>query len=172
MEEVFILRHGHAEDLHEAKDDFNRKLTDEGKLKIARLSTFLNSIGEEIELVLSSPYLRTKETTEIFTNNLDYKPKVQIEDFLSLGASSKDIAKGLLRFSSYKKILIVGHAPDLEAFLGNLIGATRIKLKKGALAKVILNNQIEFAGELEWLIAPRLLKKSKEKKTLVTKLPL
>lgn len=169
MEEIYILRHGQAQDLTEdqVKNDFDRQLTEEGKTKTKKLSLFFNILEENIDLVLSSPYLRAKETAEIFVNDLAPKPDLKIVDFLSCGASSKDIASGLLPFSMHKKIILVGHAPDLEVFLGKLIGAERIKLKKGALAKVILNNSIELSGELEWLITPRLVKKIKTKEKAI-----
>lgn len=165
MQEIFILRHGLAEDLNESKTktDFDRKLTEEGKEKIKKLSLFMGKLEEGVDLVLSSPYLRTKETAEIFIHNLIPKPKLIFVDFLASGVSPKEIAKGLLDYSSSKKIVLVGHAPDLETFLGNLIGATRIKLKKGAIAKVTLNNELELLGELEWLVIPKLLKKFKLK---------
>ena len=168
MQEIFILRHGHAEEAgqSESKTDFDRKLTEEGKVKINKLGLFFNTLEEGINLVLSSPYLRAKETAEIFVNCLESKPDLKIVDFLSCGSSSKEIVKGLMPYSSLKKILLVGHMPDLELFLGKLIGAERINLKKGALAKVTLDNSIEFSGELVWLITPKLIKKLKLKDKL------
>ena len=168
MQEIFILRHSQAEDTSEGqvKNDFDRKLTEEGKLKTKKIGLFFNSLEEDVNLVLSSPYLRAKETAEIFVDNLTPKPDLQIVDFLSCGAGSRDIAKGLLSYSSHKKLTLIGHAPDLEVFLGKLIGAERVKLKKGALAKVVLNNSIELAGELAWLVTPKLIKSLKLKEKI------
>ncbi|MBI3591098.1 MAG: histidine phosphatase family protein [Candidatus Melainabacteria bacterium] len=165
MQEIFILRHGQAEDITECvtKNDFDRNLTEEGKERIQKLSLLFNSLQEGVDLVLSSPYNRAKDTAEIFTSNLTPKPELKIVDFLSCGASSKDIVKGLFSHLALNKVVLVGHSPDLEMFLGKLVGAERIKLKKGALAKVTLNNSIEFSGELEWLITAKLIKKFKLK---------
>ena len=166
MQEIFILRHGKAEDLNEAthSSDFDRNLTPEGKEKIERLSVFFNSLKEESSMVLSSPYNRAKQTAETFINNVIPKPDLEIVDFLSCGTSSKDISRGLLQYSSHNKILLVGHAPDLETFLGKIIGGIQIKLKKGALAKVTLKSNIELSGELEWLVTTKIVKKLKSKK--------
>jgi len=165
MEEIFILRHAHAEDVTEcqSRNDFDRKLTEEGIEKTKKISNFFKRLKEEVDIILTSPYRRTKETAEIFANNLDTKVTIKPEDFLSSGASSKDIAKGLLPYSSYKKVLLVGHAPDLEHFLGKLIGAERIKLKKSSIAKVILSNNVELSGELVWLVTSRIASKIKVK---------
>lgn len=160
MQEIFILRHGQAEDLQECqtKVDFDRKLTEDGKEKTIKLSLLFNELEENLDLVLSSPYKRAKETAELFVSNLIQKPEIKLVDFLSSGVSIKEIVEGLLLYMSFKKVALVGHAPDLEIFLARLIAASRIKLKKGALAKVILNNDIELNGELQWLITPRFLK--------------
>ncbi|OGI19043.1 MAG: phosphohistidine phosphatase SixA [Candidatus Melainabacteria bacterium RIFCSPHIGHO2_02_FULL_34_12] len=171
MQEIFILRHGHAEDNEGStvKNDFDRKLTEEGKEKIRKISLFLNKLEEEIELVISSPYIRAKETAEILISNLTPKPNLKIEEFLSSGASCKEIVKGLMPYLSLKKVLLVGHAPDLSTFLGKLIGAEHVKLKKGALAKIELNNSIELSGELAWLITPKVVKEFKLKEKAVIK---
>ena len=168
MQEIFILRHGQEEDLNEnqIKNDFDRNLTEDGKEKIQKLSLLFGKLKEDVNIVLSSPFKRTKETAEIFVNHLIPRPDLKIVDFLSSGASSKDIARGLLSLSSYNKIVLVGHAPDLEMFLGKLIGAERIKLKKGALAKVSLSNSVELSGELEWLITAKIVKRFKVKEKI------
>lgn len=165
MQEIFILRHGQAEELNEnqSKDDFDRNLTEEGIERTKRLGLLFNKLKEDVDIILSSPYIRAKKTAETFVDNLLIKPELKIVDFLSSGASCKDIAKGLLPYSSKSKIVLVGHAPDLETFLGKLIGADRIKLKKGAMAKVALNNSIELSGELEWLITSKIVKRLKVK---------
>ena len=163
MESIFILRHGKAEDLNESqsKNDFDRKLTEEGRKKTKKLGIFFNTLEENIDLVLSSPYIRAKETAEIFVSSLDPKPEFKIVDFLSSGSSCKEISKGLSDYFSYNKALIVGHAPDLEIFLGKLMGAENIKFKKGALAKVTLNSAINLSGELEWMVTSAIIKKIK-----------
>ena len=170
MQEIFILRHAHAEDLSEtqSKVDFDRKLTPEGIEKAKKLSEFFNTLEVKLDIVLSSPYLRAKETAAHFIGSLEdgNKPEIKLVDFLSSGVSVNEIAKGLLPYFSMDKIALVGHAPDLELFLGKLIGAgmAKIKLKKGSIAKVILSNSLELSGELEWLITPKVLKRLKIKK--------
>lgn len=161
MEEIYILRHGEAEDINDTltKNDFDRRLVEEGKTKTKNISLLFNKLEKEVDIVLSSPYLRAKETAEVFVTNLNTSCTLKTVDFLACGASCNEIAKALQPFSSYKKVLLVGHAPDLELFLGKLIGSKRIKLKKSALAKVILNNTIEISGELEWLVTPKIANK-------------
>jgi phosphohistidine phosphatase len=165
MQNIFILRHGHAQELGEvpSNNDFDRRLTEEGIDKVSKISSFLNKMDESIELILSSPFLRAKETAEIVAKTLLPKPDLKIVDFLACGSSSREIAKGLLTYNALNNVLLVGHAPDLEAFLGKLILAERIKLKKAAMAKIALSNGVELSGELVWLVVPKVVKKLKLK---------
>ena len=163
MQEIYILRHGHAQKADNGLNDFDRALTEEGVEKITKLSSFFNKLDANLEIILSSPYLRAKQTAEVFVSNLTPKPELKIVDFLGCGASCKEISRGLMDYSSNKNALLVGHSPDLEIFLGKLIGADRIVLKKGALAKVNFGNNIELSGELEWLVIPKLIGKAKVK---------
>lgn len=162
MQTLFVLRHAIAEDLSDSGDDFDRNLTEEGINKTKSLKEFFSELNEEVDIVLTSPYVRARQTAELFienTNNVELK----IVDFLALGSSSNEIIRGLNIFNKYSKILIVGHAPDLEIFLGRLTGGNKIRLKKGALAKINLDDSIDLSGELEWLITSKLLKRLKAK---------
>lgn len=161
MESIFILRHGVAEDFTDTKSDFSRKLTEEGIKKTKRLSEFFVSLNDEIDAVLTSPYVRAKETAALFVSKFHNKPEIIDVEFLSSGASCNEIIKGLQPYLSHKKVVLVGHAPDLEIFLGKLIGAEYIKLKKGALAKVNLFNSLDLSGELEYLVTSKVLKQIK-----------
>ena len=53
MNEIFILRHGKAEEAIEtkSKNDFDRKLTIEGQKRTKKLGLFFNSLEESIDLV-------------------------------------------------------------------------------------------------------------------------
>lgn len=158
MDNIFVLRHGVAEDYSLVGDDFNRKLTDDGIKKTKRLSQFFNGLKEDLDIVLTSPYVRAKETAELFIENIAPKPKLEVADFMSVGASSREIAQGLLPYNNYKKVVVVGHEPDLGLFIGDVIDADGIRVKKGALAKINLFNSIELSGELEWMITSKVIK--------------
>ncbi len=164
MQEIYILRHGHAQDANNGLSDFERALTEEGIEKITKLGQLFNSLNGSLKLILSSPYVRAKQTAEVLLSNLISKPELKIVDFLGCGSSSNEISRGLINYSSRENILLVGHCPDLEIFVNRLIGGGRITLKKGSLAKINLENNTEVSGELEWLITPKLVKNLKSKK--------
>ena len=130
MQEIYILRHGHAQKADNSLDDFDRALTEEGIEKISKLGLFFDRLNVNLELVLSSPYVRAQQTAETFISNLTLKPEFRLVSFLASGASSKEISQGLMSYSANKNVLLVGHSPDLEMFLGKLLGAGRIVLKK------------------------------------------
>ena len=75
------------------------------------------------EFVLSSPAVRARETIEILAKELGIEEELvefvddfygaEIEDFFDVLADLPD---------SYKKVMVVGHNPSLEAFLQTLTG--------------------------------------------------
>src|SRR3989338_1304797 len=108
MNEIYILRHGHAQDISDGLGDFDRALTEEGIEKINKLALFFNTLDANIEIVLSSPYIRAKQTAEVFVSNLTQKPELKIVDFLASGTSSNEISKGLMNYSLKESVLLVG----------------------------------------------------------------
>jgi isoleucyl-tRNA synthetase len=73
----FIMRHGEAEnnviDDSDYRDD-NAKLTENGKIQIKES---LKKLNLKVDLIISSPLRRTKETTDILCDNIDF-PKNQV----------------------------------------------------------------------------------------------
>lgn len=159
MENLFLLRHGIAEDISIDGTDFSRKLTEEGILNTKRLSKLFNQLTDNIDIIISSPYLRAKETTELFASKLDTKPSIVYCDLLSVGASTNEVLQCINPYKTNKNILIVGHSPTLEIFVSNITGGSDIRMKKGALAKVSLLNLVQNNGQLEYLITSKIYKR-------------
>ena len=117
MKEIYILRHGKAQDISkcQSQNDFDRKLTEEGIEKTKKTAKYFSTIEKKLNLIISSPYIRAKETAEIFIDNLDYKPQLEIVDFLSAGSSTNEISKGLnLNYFDKDQILIVGFTEEVR----------------------------------------------------------
>jgi phosphohistidine phosphatase SixA len=50
---------------------------------------------------------------------------------------------------------LVGHEPTFSLTIAELIGGGRVQMKKGALARVDVNRNLQ--GELVWLLQPKIL---------------
>jgi phosphohistidine phosphatase len=161
--ELYVLRHGIALSAAEAGvyQDAERPLSDEGRDKMKRIAAAMARIGAEVDMVLSSPYLRARETATIAH---DAMPKVTCLEFTNALASGQD-GKHILtelkeRFRKTQRIMVVGHEPDLSQLIGRItsLGRLRLEMKKAGLAKIeITELQPELKGALEWLIPPKVL---------------
>jgi len=54
-------------------------------------------------------------------------------------------------------IMLVGHEPSMSRTIGSIVGGARIDLKKGGLACVSFDAPLSLAGELVWLVPPKIL---------------
>ena len=78
---LYIIRHAIAVDegTPEYEDDSQRPLTDKGKKKMRQIAKGLRALGVEFDLILSSPYVRAKETAEILADVFKIKKDVTIQ---------------------------------------------------------------------------------------------
>jgi phosphohistidine phosphatase len=158
--ELYFLRHAIAADRDDPryKDDSLRPLTAQGRKKMYRASQGMKSLGLKFDIILSSPYLRAKQTAEIvnrtcrpknkkilFTNNL--LPPARIKELL-LEIHS--------HFPKSRKILLVGHEPHLTEMISGLLKSDRhlnIDFKKGGLCCLKIQQDFKHPDAvLIWLL--------------------
>ena len=60
--QIYLLRHGIAEDAKPGRPDSERALTDEGRAKLRRVLKRARTADVTPSLILSSPYRRAMET--------------------------------------------------------------------------------------------------------------
>ena len=99
-----------------------------------------------LERVLTSPFLRARQTAEIVADALGCA--VEESPHLALGG---DPALALKALGKAEAVLLVGHEPGLSALVGS--GSGRIEFRKGALARFDLP-----PGRLVWLLTSRQLR--------------
>jgi phosphohistidine phosphatase len=122
---IWFLRHGDAED---GSDDFARKLTEKGRRQSADAGAALGALGVELDVCLTSPRVRARETAEHACEYLDVE--VVVEERLQGGRFDPlELSAGL------DDVLLVGHEPDFSDAVAQLTGA-RVDMKKGGLAGV------------------------------------
>jgi phosphohistidine phosphatase SixA len=81
--------------------------------------------------------------------------EVKTEPLLAPGFNSEKLAEVVKSFVDDQALLLVGHEPNFSMVIAELIGGGRVQLKKGALARVDVNRELQ--GELVWLLQPKLL---------------
>jgi phosphohistidine phosphatase len=163
--ELYVLRHGVAEPRESGKypEDRNRPLTPAGMKKMKEIAAGMKNMGVEFDLILSSPYLRARQTAEIVAKEYKEPRKLKISDNLEPGRSFGEIAAELQEnFTTNRSMIIVGHEPFLSAVISALLsGADTIamNLKKGGLCKLRMESMSHpMRATLEWLLTPKQLR--------------
>ena len=147
-EELWLLRHGDAED-GAGKPDEERRLTPKGEDQARWAGGALAALDARFAHVFTSPRVRAHDTARLACKELGAEPMVHQP--LSAGFDSEDAIELLLTARPDGRVLAVGHEPDFSQVVHDLTGA-RIALKKGGLAAVRLQGS---RGELSVLLRPR-----------------
>jgi phosphohistidine phosphatase len=95
----------------------------------------MKALGIAVDEIITSPYVRARQTADPVAAVYRLADRMTVSEFLEPGGSFKDFAKAL-KSARGDQVLVVGHAPDLGAWIGELIGVEEIPLRKGDLAIV------------------------------------
>ncbi len=160
---LYIIRHAIAveEGTPEYEDDSQRPLTDKGKKKMRQIAKGLHALGVDFDLILSSPYVRAKETAEILADVFKMKNNIAFsENLIPMGDPDLLIAEINEKYS-VDSIALVGHEPYLTNLIGLLISENAgadITLKKGGVCSLSADD-LHHARQatLEWLLTPGIL---------------
>jgi len=157
--DVYLLRHGIAEDAGPGTSDSERALTREGRDKLRRVLKRAEEAGVAPTLILSSPYRRAVETAEIAAEALDYRGKIVHAAALVPNASPSDAWDEIRCRTGEESILLASHEPLMSSLLAHLLGvpALQTDFKKGAIARVACaSNGPTPRCVLKWLLTPAL----------------
>jgi phosphohistidine phosphatase len=157
---LFILRHASAgvKRLNPLLD-LKRPLDKEGKSHCLHLAHVLNAMKVSFDLVVASPLKRSMQTAQLVATETGFEQRILVSNALLPEATYTQFQRLLRECSAYENVLVVGHNPNLSAFLGQLVGSgvddsamARIRLRKGSLARLSLQRG---PAVLQALIDPR-----------------
>ena len=154
----YFLRHGLAGDREtwQGSDD-ERPLTGEGREKMAREARAIEALDLALDLIVTSPLVRAKQTAEIVAKRLNLEQKLVEDPRVGLEFDVARLGAILSENHGCESIMLVGHDPSMSETIGALIGRAQIDLKKGALACVEVRDVRALNGSLLWLVPPRIL---------------
>jgi phosphohistidine phosphatase len=151
---LYFLRHAEAESGGRGPDD-DRRLTMAGESTIRAAGPLLRRLNLRPDVVLSSPLPRALRTAELLTEAIGGAPVA--DDRLRPGASWGQLGRAMADHRDARRVLFVGHEPDLSGTIALLTGATSIRMRKASIACVEFPGTPEpGSGELAWLIDPAL----------------
>jgi phosphohistidine phosphatase len=154
--DLYILRHADAED--GAASDFERELTDKGREQSRRVAAFMKQAGMKPELLLTSPFVRARQTAEIVARECDLREPV-VEEEIGAGFAPDCVITTLSSYARENRcLMIVGHNPDLmhlgHWLLGMLDGGS-LHVRKAGLMQLHLTKLSQGAGTLEFFLPVR-----------------
>ena len=157
--EIYILRHGAAEEAHGGMRDADRALTPEGAKKLQPVLRRARAIDVQPPVILTSPYRRARETAQVAAEELRNESKLMESRALTPDSSPEAVWDEIRVHKTVAQIMIVGHEPLLSSVYAYLLGAAslQIDVKKGSLGRIDVDR---FSGQprgvLRWLIHPKL----------------
>jgi phosphohistidine phosphatase len=161
---LYIIRHGIAVEEGTAgyESDSERPLTEKGRKKMRQIARGLRNLGVEFDLILSSPYVRARETAEILAEVFKMKKNITFTESLIPLASPELLVEEINVTYSVESIAVVGHEPHLSTLIGILVAENAkidITLKKGGVCYVTADDlhHHDHRATLEWLLTPGIL---------------
>ena len=157
--DIYLLRHGIAEDGRAGEPDSERSLTAEGKKKLRTVLRVAADAGVRPSLILTSPYKRAVQTAELAAEALHYNGDLLRTRSLEPSARPDTVWGEIRVHKDEPAILLAGHEPLFSTLTAYLVGCAdfQIDFKKGGLVCVELDRFVnEPRGVLKWYLTPKL----------------
>ena len=156
MNEIVLLRHGHALSTREAgvHTDAERPLSDLGEKEILEAAAYLKRTGFSPALIIHSPYLRAARTAELAATVF---PGAALRAAAELSDGPSTAALDILLEAASRPgaaVLAVGHQPMLGAIAGYLSGCPPLDLSPAGFARIKPGPKAD-QGSLAELYDPR-----------------
>ena len=135
MKKLYIVRHAQKEDEQIERDDYDRVLSPEGINDAKNMAQQFASKNLPVDLIVSSPALRTKKTAEIFAEALNYKKTIMLNEVLYMAFVNELLETISYTFDTVDSMLLVGHNPSLTALAITLVGFKE-KFQMGAVMEI------------------------------------
>ena len=141
MKNLYLLRHAKSSWDDFTLKDFDRPLSTRGIQDAELMGNYFKSKRKVLDLILSSPSKRTKETLEHFFNktsqNIIFNETIYHSSEQNIYSVIKDVEK------SISSIMIVGHNPSMHEFSESFSGQFIEKFSTCSLAS--------FEFDDEWI---------------------
>ncbi len=162
--EIYLMQHGEA---YAEDQDPGRSLTPQGKDQIHSSGKALRKLGVDIDLIVSSPKKRARQTAEIVAGELGYSKAIEVTETLEPLAPSEEAIAYLGVFADRRNVLLVGHLPSLGGIAANLMseeGQVSVHFEMGGVCRIDVETLPTHAGDLRWVLPPAHLRLLAEEK--------
>ena len=160
-----LLRHGIAAERGSSgnEHDSERPLTAKGERRMRRIAEGMQALRLSYDLMLSSPYLRAKQTAEIVTQVLNTPKGVLLAETLTPESNPRQLIDVLRTDHREEDILLVGHEPYLSRLISTLLTGgpnLPVLMKRGGLCTLDVETlRFGRCASLVFLLTPRQLRR-------------
>jgi phosphohistidine phosphatase len=160
---LYIVRHAIAVERGTSgyEDDSQRPLTDAGAKKMKKIAMGIHQLGIELDVILTSPYVRARDTAKILAERFDMTDRIYFSDNLIPSGNFESLVFEIHEKYDLANIALVGHEPMLSSLISWLTtGDTdaRITFKKGGVAYLASDSLYQDGrATLEWLLPPSIM---------------
>ncbi|SRR6266498_2722988 len=160
---LYIVRHAIAvqRGTPGSDDDSQRPLTGKGRKKMEKIAKGLRQFNVEFDTILTSPYVRARDTAEILASEYKIKDKIGFTDHLIPPGNFDELIDEINEKYNVNSLALVGHEPMLSQFISWLTAGnteTKITLKKGGIALLLADDlSQERRATLQWLLTPAMM---------------
>ena len=128
-----------------------------GRASLRAAGPLWRRINLRPDVVISSPLPRAIQTADLLIKGIGLAFHPFADDRLLPGASWGDLAQAMASHGEARRVMFVGHIPDLTRAIQELTGAVSVRLRQGGVACVEFPGIPEpGSGELAWLLDPDL----------------
>ncbi len=153
---IYILRHGEAEPKSSHVSDEERHLTTLGSSRLRKNLVIAKQVGTEIDLILTSPLVRAKESAEI-AGDVFAIEKYEIEESLEPTRTPYEVFQSLARYAQVGRVLLVTHQPLASSLMAALLNwdESFLAFPTGTIAKIEVKDlRSSPQGTLQYLLPP------------------
>jgi phosphohistidine phosphatase len=159
---LYLLRHGLAVEpgAPDYPKDSDRPLTPKGERKLGKIAEAMESLELSFDWILSSPYVRARQTAEIVAEAFALSKKLEMTETLTPAGSTKKLIEMIRhRHPEPENVLLVGHEPFLSQLISLLVSGNNelaVTMKKGGLC-MLSAEMVEHGrcASFEWLLTPK-----------------
>ena len=157
--ELYLFRHGIAEDGHANQPDHLRSLIPEGERRLRKILERAAAAQVSPSLILSSPFLRAKQTAALANEMLPGKRETLLTDTLTPMARPDEVWQEVRAHRAETSILLASHEPLMSQLTAYLLQcpALRLDFKKGMLVRIDFDSMgATPVGTLRWILTSSL----------------
>ena len=158
---LYLVRHAIAAQRGDKwPDDTKRPLTHKGRARMRGVVDGLQQLGVKLDLVLTSPLVRARQTADLLVEGLDSSPDLEVTDALVPDRRPTDIAAVVGQHVGCGAIALVGHEPGMGELAAWLISAKEpLEFRKGGVCLIEVPVLPPARnGHLIWFATPKMLR--------------